>query len=76
MDDRLMLLCVVLVPCIGAFVLPFAGRISAGLRNLLALGLAIVPLLLVIVILPTVMSAGPLNFTVNLNNIFNFTLYA
>jgi proton-translocating NADH-quinone oxidoreductase chain N len=76
MDNRLMLLCVVLVPCIGAFVLPLAGRISTGLRNLLALTLALIPLLLVIAILPTVMSAGPLNFTVNLNNIFNFTLYA
>ena len=76
MDGRLMLLCVVLVPCIGAFVLPFVGRISAGLRNLLALALAVVPLLLVVAILPTVVSAGPLNFTANINNIFNFTLYA
>ena len=76
MDNRLMLLCIVLVPCIGAFILPFVGRISTGLRNLLALALALIPLLLVIAILPTVMSSGPLNFTANINNIFNFTLYA
>ncbi|MGD0573654.1 MAG: NADH-quinone oxidoreductase subunit L [Sedimentisphaerales bacterium] len=76
MDNRLMLLCVVLVPCIGAFILPLAGRISAGLRNLLALALALIPLLLVIALLPVVVSAGPQNFTANINNIFNFTLYA
>ena len=76
MDDRLMLLCVVLVPCIGAFVLPLLGRISAGLRNLVALGLALIPLILVALILPAVVSAGSVKFNANFDNIYNFTLYA
>ena len=76
MDGRLMLLCVVLVPCIGAFVLPLLGRISAGLRNLVALGLAVVPLILVIAILPAVVSDGPVKVSTNFDNNFNFILYA
>ena len=71
-----MLLGVVLIPCIGAFVLPFLGRISAGLRNLVALGLALVPLILVCAILPAVVSAGPVKFSTDFDNIYNLTLYA
>ena len=71
-----MLLLVVLVPCIGAFALPFLGRVSAGLRNLVALALAVVPLILVIVILPAVASGGPVKFSTNFDNSFDLTLYA
>ncbi len=76
MDGRLLLLLVVLIPCIGAFVLPFLGRISTGLRNLVSLALAVIPLLLVIVILPAVAAGGPVRFSTDFNNIYNFTLYA
>jgi proton-translocating NADH-quinone oxidoreductase chain N len=76
MDGRLMLLCIVLVPCIGAFVLPVLGRVSAGLRNLVALGLAVVPLILVVAILPAVVSDGPVKVGTNFDNNFNFVLYA
>jgi NADH:ubiquinone oxidoreductase subunit 5 (subunit L)/multisubunit Na+/H+ antiporter MnhA subunit len=76
MDGRLMLLCVVLVPCIGAFALPFLGRISAGLRNIVALALAVVPLVLVFAILPAVASGGTVKFSANFGNIFDLILYA
>ncbi len=71
-----MLLCVVLAPCIGAFVLPLLGRISAGLRNIIALALAVVPLILVVAILPAVVSNGSVKVSTNFDNNFNFVLYA
>ncbi|MFZ0033904.1 MAG: NADH-quinone oxidoreductase subunit L [Sedimentisphaerales bacterium] len=76
MDNRLALLCVVFVPCIGAFVLPFLGRVSAGLRNFVALGLAVIPLVLVFAILPAVLSGGIVQVGTSFDNSYNFILYA
>jgi proton-translocating NADH-quinone oxidoreductase chain N len=76
MDDRLMLLCIVLVPCIGAFVLPVAGRISVRLRNYVALGLVLVSLILAIAIVPAVFSGRTIRVSTNFDNSFNLILYA
>jgi len=76
MDDRIMLLCVVFVPCIGAFILPILGRISLGLRNFIALLLALIPLILVLAILPHVLATGAVTAGTNFQNNFNLTLYA
>jgi proton-translocating NADH-quinone oxidoreductase chain N len=76
MDGRLMLLCIVFVPCIGAFVLPIAGRISIRLRNYLALGFVLVSLISATALAPTVFSGQTITASTSLDNSFNLILYA
>jgi proton-translocating NADH-quinone oxidoreductase chain N len=76
MDYRLMLLCIVFVPCIGAIFLPFLGRVSAGLRNIVALGLVLVSLIFAAAIAPGVFSGNNVEVSIPFNNSFDFLLYA
>ena len=76
MDGRTMLLCIVGVPCIGAFFLPILGQISARLRNYAALGLALFPLICTISIASGVFAGRNFDSCIYFNNSFDFILYA
>jgi len=71
-----MLYCIVLVPCIGALVLPVAGRISVRLRNYVALGLVLVSLISAIKLAPVVFAGQTITAGTNFDNSFNLILYA
>ncbi|MGA2094223.1 MAG: NADH-quinone oxidoreductase subunit L [Sedimentisphaerales bacterium] len=76
MDGRTMLLCIVGVPCTGAFFLPILGQISARLRNYAALGLALFPLIGTIGIASGVFAGRNFDSCIYFNNSFDFVLYA
>lgn len=75
MANQNFLLGIILVPAIGAFILPLAGRISAGLRNSLALALVSVSFILTLTFLPAALNGQVITFSHNFNSFisFNFT---
>lgn len=56
----------ILVPVIGAFILPLLGRISAGLRNIMALLFVLTSFICAALALPQAISGNPLIVTVSL----------
>lgn len=58
MYNELFILSIVFVPLIGAFILPFAGRFSSRLRNILALVFVLVSLVLSLKLVPQVMAGN------------------
>lgn len=75
-DKQTLLLCAILVPLAGALFLPWAQRISSGLRNILALLLTAAPLVCSVLIAPLAFSQNPLTFSTSLPLGFNFSLQA
>lgn len=75
MDGRTMLLCIVGVPCIGAFFLPILGQFSIRLRNYTALGLALFPLIGSLSIASGVFAGRNFDSCVSFGNSFDFILY-
>ena len=76
MDAQTLLLCAVLVPLGGAFLLPAAGAVSPKFRNILALALGAVPFVLLALMLPAAFAGAPYAFTVALPLGFSFGLMA
>ena len=71
----ILLLCI-LTPLIGAFALPFLGKISYGLRNIASLVFVLVSLISAAFMLPSALSGAPLQLTVALPLGFSFGFYA
>jgi NADH:ubiquinone oxidoreductase subunit 5 (subunit L)/multisubunit Na+/H+ antiporter MnhA subunit len=71
-----LLLTIIFVPLAGAFVLPLAGRVSASLRNALALIFALIPLALSAALVPGSMNSQVVQYTLSLPLGFNFIIYA
>ena len=57
---------IIYIPVVGAFLLPLIGYVSEKIRNLAALGLVLLSLILSIRILPSVLSNGPILFNMPL----------
>jgi NADH:ubiquinone oxidoreductase subunit 5 (subunit L)/multisubunit Na+/H+ antiporter MnhA subunit len=76
MEDRLIFVLIILTPCIVAFVAPLAGRVSAGLRNVFALGAAVVSLLCICTMIPSVASGGSIKVSSNYGHFLNLVFYA
>ncbi len=70
------LLGIVFIPLAGAFLLPFAGRISETFRNWLALILILISFVLSAKIIPLSLQGQTLQFALELPLKFNFILYA
>lgn len=75
-SDITFLLAIVFVPLLGALFLPLASRISAFLRNALALVFVLVSLFLSLGLIPIVLSGATLKAQFSLPLGFNFILYA
>lgn len=71
-----LLLSIVLVPVIGSFLLPVAGRLSERLRNILALLMVLVPLIGSCLIVPTVMAGQKITILRGFPLGFDFILTA
>lgn len=69
-------LAIIFIPLVGAFLLPLAGRVSAHLRNFLALILVLVSLVLSISLIPACAKGEVMQFALNFPLGFNFVLYA
>lgn len=76
MNDKAVILLIVLVPTIGAFILPLIGRVSSRLRNFLALGFVCVSLVGSFLLLPSVLTGKVISINKCLTLGFNFTLNA
>jgi len=70
------LLVIIFVPVIGAFIMPFAGRISVFLRNLLSLSFILISLVYAVRMIPLCLQGQTLQFSLKLPLEFNFILYA
>ncbi|MDD5237867.1 MAG: proton-conducting transporter membrane subunit [Candidatus Omnitrophica bacterium] len=70
------LLAVVFVPLAGAFILPFAGRISVFLRNLLSLIFILVSFACAVKMIPLCLQGQTMQFSLEFPLGFNFILYA
>jgi len=70
------LLAVVFVPLVGAFILPFAGRISVFLRNLLSLIFILVSFACAVKMIPLCLQGQTMQFSLEFPLGFNFILYA
>ena len=66
----------VFVPVLGAFVLPFVGRISLRARNLSALAFILAPLLYSCLVIPVVLAGQTIVFTKSFPLGFNLILTA
>jgi NADH:ubiquinone oxidoreductase subunit 5 (subunit L)/multisubunit Na+/H+ antiporter MnhA subunit len=64
-NPGILLICI-LVPVIGAFILPLLGRISAGFRNIMALLFVLTSFICAALALPQAVSGNPLIFSVAL----------
>lgn len=73
---NILLLCAVFVPLLGAFLLPLAGKVSARLRNWLALGFIAVPFLVSLKMFSCVLSQKVISVSCPLVFGFNFVLVA
>jgi proton-translocating NADH-quinone oxidoreductase chain N len=71
MDNQLILLLIVLIPTIGAFVLPVLNCVSVKARNLFALLFVLTSFVLTLVILPVVFSGQTITA-----NFYSLTLHA
>lgn len=76
MNLDLFVLLIVLVPVLGSFILPFAGRISESLRNGLAFLFVLVSLILSLVLIPKVSAGNLISISYPLPLGFNFILKA
>ena len=71
----IILVCV-LVPLLGALILPALGRISVGLRNIAALAFVLTSLVTAALMLPQALSGNPLLMTIELPLGFSFGFLA
>ena len=76
MSSQPLLLLIVLVPLVGAFLLPIIGHISTRLRNALALCFVLTPFALLLALLPSSTSDAPLQLKAALPLGFSFGLMA
>ena len=76
MSNTTSLLAVIFIPLAGALVLPFVGRISVFLRNLLSLIFILASLILSVKMIPLILTGQTLNLSLELPLKFNFILYA
>lgn len=76
MPNTTFLLVAIFVPLTGAFILPFAGRISVFLRNLLSLSFIVVSLVYAVRMIPLCLQAQTLQFNLKLPLKFNLILFA
>jgi NADH:ubiquinone oxidoreductase subunit 5 (subunit L)/multisubunit Na+/H+ antiporter MnhA subunit len=58
MDKESLLIAAVLVPLVSAFILPLAGRISSGARNLLSLAVVSASFLFSLSLIPSAMNGA------------------
>ena len=66
MNDQCILLVLVLVPVLGALLVPVLGRVSAGCRNIFALACVLVPLAASLMLVPAVLSGVTTTISFNL----------
>ena len=66
MTDRILLICVVLVPILGSLLLPVLGRLSRPFRNAAALIAVLIPFGILAYILPRAGSGNPPYFNIEL----------
>ena len=76
MSTQTIVLTIVLAPVIGSLLLPILGRISRGLRNIIALALVAVSFAFSLKLIPFVMAGKTAVFTLNLPLGLDFMLYA
>lgn len=76
MKNQSVLLCIVLVPTIGAFILPLLSKISARMRNFVALLFVLTSFVLTISILPAVYKEGAITSQGLFGGLYNLTFYA
>lgn len=76
MRSEILLFCLVFIPVIGAFVLPPIGKFLKRLRNILALIFVLISAVLSFVLLPEVISNGPVMVDYQLMPGISFVLYA
>ena len=71
-----LVLCAVFVPLLGAFLLPFIGKRSVKLRNLLALAFVAIAFIASVAMLPGAMANAPVSVKVSLPLGFSFGFLA
>jgi proton-translocating NADH-quinone oxidoreductase chain N len=76
MKNELILPAIVLIPIIGAFILPMIGWLSIRIRNLCALGFVVASFGLTTAILPTVFGGQTITAHIPFGNVFNLNFYA
>jgi len=76
MTDRILLICVVLIPIMGSLLLPVFGRISKTFRNAAALLMLLVPFGILAYILPRACASDPPYFNIELPLGLSFGLLA
>ena len=76
MEGQAILLLCILVPLLGAFLLPLLGRISVGLRNITALILVLLPFVLSVAATPAAMGDSPIQLHFDLPLGLSFGFYA
>jgi len=70
------ILTIIFLPLLGAFILPLLSRISERIRNLFALLLALIPLILSLSLIPLTASGNSFSFSRHFALGFNFTILA
>ncbi len=74
--NKILLLCIVFVPILGAFVLPLLGRFSKSLRNISSLILILIPLIFSISLVPSALNGNVTIINIPLVLGFNFVFNA
>jgi len=76
MRNEILLFCIVFVPVIGSFVLPAIGKFSKLARNILALVLVLIPVILLFILLPEILSGNTITINYPLIPGISFILHA
>ena len=76
MTDRILLICVVLIPIIGSLLLPLLGKISRAIRNIAALVMLLIPFGILAYILPRSCTENPPYFNIELPLGLSFGFFA
>lgn len=76
MENKILLFCIVFVPVIGSLILPLLGKFSKQLRNISALILVLVSVILSFILLPKIISGQTIMVSYPLIPGISFVLYA
>lgn len=76
MSNELLVTLIVFIPVVGSFILPLAGLVSTGFRNMLALILVLTSFVLSLVLLPTVWAGATVTVQQSVPLGLDYVLYA
>jgi proton-translocating NADH-quinone oxidoreductase chain N len=76
MGNEIFLSYIIFIPIVGSFVLPFIGKFSKQSRNILALIFVLISVILSFILLPQILSNGPVTINYYLLPGLSFILYA